>query len=167
MKAPPELVRRIEAELDAGVGSVREIYDRHNLVRFASLVTVAHWAARRRRDRTERRGADTGGDGPSPPASCCSSPSGGPLLSRCVEFLDAAITDGRVKVYEVAQAMRALLAIEEAGLAANADRRAEELHELKLAELRKRQAAELEGLQRTAGLTDEQVQEIRLKVLGL
>lgn len=63
--------------------------------------------------------------------------------------------------------LRALLDHRRVDLDEAADRRAAELHEVKMSELRKVQDKALTTTAQVKGLTPEQVAEIRLKVLGL
>jgi len=154
---PPAELQAIHETLDAADGaSVRDVYDRLNLRRYCSARTLRHYAAQRARDRQHRRAlAPESRDGaPTTPAV---------LRSRVIDEISRAIASGSIPPYALPNVLRAVLAIDEVELRRQADERAEELHERRLAE----QDKALTATAAQTRLTDEQVREIRERVLGL
>lgn len=160
-KAPPAVIAQAEELVDAARLSAREIHARLNLTQYGRLRSFERWATERRRRTAEGRETVTVKDGPATP------PAPGELLAATLVSLHTAVQTGDVPAYKLPDVVRAMATLESLRLDAAADRRASELHELKLAELRKAQAAEVEKLGQTGRLTPDQVAEIRLKVLGL
>jgi hypothetical protein len=67
------------------------------------------------------------------------------------------VAAGRAKLYELAQTLRAVVTLEQLRLAEQAEQRAAELHELKLADLRSQVKAAVED--KTAGGTQTLTRE--------
>ncbi len=78
-----------------------------------------------------------------------------------------AVELGDVPAYSLPGYVKAMVELDRLVFAADENKRASETHELKIAELRKRQAEALETVSKSSQLTEKQVAEIRLKVLGL
>ena len=78
-----------------------------------------------------------------------------------------ALLGGDVKAYQLPGILHALVARRKLDLDAEANRRADELHAAKMSEFRKAQEAALRGAANDARLTEEQIAQIRERVLGI
>ena len=153
----------IDDELRAAALSVREIYDQHNLRRFATWHTFRQWAKTRQRELgVELSGADASpapndaaATGPSSSSSSASasdssadcSPGTPPsaanadglnrdMLLMTLQSMTQALLAGRCKPGHLASFMDSAVRLEKLRLDEQATRRANELHEAKMTELR-------------------------------
>lgn len=146
-----------------------------NLARYTTVRTFRAYAEERRRERDWRDERTAGAEGPHagphpdplPGGEGGAAASPGGLLSRLLQSCLDAVNSGRMPAYAIPGAMQAAARVSELEYSAAAEKRAAELHEEKMRELRKRQDAALSEMATPAALTAEQVAEIRLKVLGL
>ena len=150
----------VEAALDAQAESVREVYDRFNLQDSVTWDTFRHDATRRRRERDARVISPLAGDNGAPPDM-------DQLLDSTLTYMQQAIDCRRLKPTTAVGFVAAICELRKLRVKEFVDKRAAELHEAKMATLRKAQNEALEGVSKSSQLTPEQVAEIRLKVLGL
>ncbi len=153
----------------------REIFDTLNLQAHVPFHTFRRWCTRMRRELSHRRdSAGPSEDGAMPSASAqsachSSSSSAHPdrILAATLQAMELAVATDSVPAYKLPDYIRAMVVLRDLALSEQADRRAEELHAVKLSELKAAQERALETVSTTSQLTPEQVAEIRLKVLGL
>ena len=151
----------------------REIFDALNLQAHVPFATFRRWCTQVRAELKHRRGSAEGdADMSSSSASAsCPSPSSSAhpdrILSATLQAMELAVATDSVPAYKLPDYIRAMVALRDLALSEQADKRAEEIHAVKLAELKAAQERALETVSTTSQLTPEQVAEIRLKVLGL
>lgn len=187
VNCPPAVLAKLNEALDARDQSPRAIYDGLNLTRFCRFHTFRRYASARRKDRAARAGDYFGfnqtgpaGDAaalPTPDASPSSSdspPAPLPPVSEvtpaalstatalCIEAITETLLAGRIGKLDVAKALRSLAALKQVAISEQAELRAQELHELKLADLRSqlRGAVESKTAAGTKTLTREDVYDL-------
>lgn len=89
------------------------------------------------------------------------------VIAQCVEAIASSVAARRIGKLDVGRALRSLAVLKELSIAEAAEKRVQEIHEVKLAELRRKQAVALEEVSQATGLTDEQLGQIKSRVLGL
>lgn len=183
-KAPEALLRQVNDRIDARASSAAEIYREFNLCRFTSAGGFRVYVAQRRKERAARENGGQLSAISSQPAITAEhaedaeqkleienpkskTDGDGDLLSQCLKAIQSEVLAGRTKVYELTGAVKALMDLERVRLLAASDKRAEELHAIKLAELKAKQEQALEEVSTASQLTAEQVAAIRRQVLGL
>lgn len=129
------LRRRVEDMLAAGTPAT-ETFRRLDLQRHVRRSTFSHWAATWKRQRAET--SDRPGQTAAARTAEISAPAGESpgLLGTCLEAIGEAVAAGRVKVYELTQAVRALVALEQLRLAQADEARKAELHEHRMKDFR-------------------------------
>lgn len=162
----PALVRRINERLAASPDSATAIFRSEQLARYCSLRTFQLYARRRRAAAEPEGSRDQEREGDSDPQIL------GPAAPT--DVIDAAIAEmqrqldgGLVKNYVLPNYVRSMQGLLELKLKQSAEVRAAELHAQKLAELRTAQDGALDDVSQAVQLTEQQVAQIREKVLGL
>lgn len=174
-RCPPAVKARADAAIAAGRQSAAEIHAELDLGRWCRRSTFAKYVAVKRRDLAARRAEAPAGDSGAPPSSpCCS---GAPdaaaretaeaVLRTALDRMLREIELGEVPAYALPAFVRACVHLGELVIGQDGNRRAAELHEIKLADLRRKQAAALDEVSQATGLTDEQLGQIRSRVLGI
>lgn len=159
---PQPVLARINEALDARDQSPRAIYDALNLTRFCRFHTFRRYVTQRRAERAARAEVEHFGfnqTGPAPdaeaaptsdaPPSSSDSPSAPlPLVTEvtpaalstatalCIDAITETLLAGRIGKLDVAKALRSLAVVKQVSISEQAEQRARELHELKLADLR-------------------------------
>lgn len=151
-------LERIQAAIDGGEDA-RAVFDRFNVQQYGiSPRAFSGWCRVRRRDWAQRQET---------PAASETAATVDTLLASLVEVLQVELDAGRMKPGQLPGALIAVSRAKKLDFEAAVEKRAAEVHEIKLAELRKTQGMALADVQQRAQLTNEQVAEIRSKVLGL
>lgn len=174
-RCPPAVKARADAALAAGRQSAAEIHAALDLGRWCRRSTFAKYAAAKRRDLAARRADESAVSSTAPPSSPCScgAPAGPAretaeaVLRTALDRMLREIELGEVPAYALPAFVRACVHLGELVIGQDGNRRAAELHELRLTELRRKQEAALEEVSRATGLTDEQLGQIKGRVLGL
>lgn len=139
--------------------SAVRLYTRFGLAAVVPMRTFAHWVSRRRRGNRERA-AET-------PSAAESPPTWDEIDTLARHLAVGRLRAGDPKVYELAMLMRSARDADRLDLERRAEARAAELHATRMETLRREQGAALEQVATAARLSDEQVREIRSRVLGL
>ena len=171
IKLSPAVRRRVYAAIDADQPSAREIYNQYNLRRFTPFNTFRKTYTQRRKalaDRMVRAAESESSESKSETAARGggNAAAGGGVdaaIANCVNAITDKILTGRTGKLSVSRALGSLATLKGMRLRELADRRAQELHEAKMADA----AEQLDVMESNNELTAEQVAEIRLKVLGL
>lgn len=135
---PPELLARLDALIDGGQKSAREIFVELGLVKHVAERTLRTYVTRRRRERAARADSEPGkaelcstGDSSSASESPASSDA---LLAASIDKAYSAVLAGQVKASTLASLMIAVSALKGSKVREEADRRAGEKHEVWKAE---------------------------------
>lgn len=159
---PPSLLQAAHERIDGGAAGAKEIYDALNLSRF---VRERWW--RQYFSRRVRRRSGVAGSGPATPAAT-EPRAPRAVLMRAIDALAASIERGEIPAYSLAPAVTALVkTLQHEEVALTAERRAADLHEQKLVELRRSQEQAAGEMAREGVLTPELLGEIKSRVLGL
>lgn len=179
VKLAPDVLTRLAMAVDAPGAVARDVYVAYNLQSLGlGFSTFEHWVARRRRGRQQRATSEASSAEHAAPmpriasvatsaAEDASGAAHATALRTSIAAMQRMLDAGLVKPGKLPDYVRSLVAMHKLDLDQAAETRAAELHEQKLAELRKEQAAALAQVQERVRLSNEQLAEIRSKVLGL
>ena len=160
----PAAVRRRVTEAVEGKESARVIFNRLNLKRFTRLSTFRHYCTEQRRELAARKSSSVSvSDCHSPGSTASCADPRTRIRESALESIQAAIDAGNVKVYELNNTLRMLADLDRVEIQQEAERRAKELHEAKLKELRA--AVETETESGTKSLSRENVYDLVDKVM--
>lgn len=164
-RCPPAVKARADAALAAGRQSAAEIHAALDLGRWCRRSTFAKYAAAKRRDLAARRADESAVSSTAPAGPARETAEA--VLRTALDRMLREIELGEVPAYALPAFVRACVHLGELVIGQDGNRRAAELHELRLTELRRKQEAALEEVSRATGLTDEQLGQIKGRVLGL
>ena len=151
----PAELQAVHNALDSRPQAIADVYRQLNLQR--------HCSARSFRAYATARAAQVAARTPDSPPPSASSLSASSLVERLMEQIAEAITRGDVPTYVLPNLLKATLNVQETDIKLRAEQRATELHAAKM----KQAGEDLDEMAPAEGLTDEQVAEIKRRVLGL
>lgn len=136
VRVPAAVLRNVDAALAAGEAATG-VWRRFNLQQYGvTLSTFRKWATVKRADLAARRKATGETPVPQPVPLDDASPVER-IIARGLESLEIALERNDIKVYELSAALRTLIEFGHLDIQRAAEARAQELHELKLNDLRK------------------------------